>query len=173
VLSGIIQNKVAESSLKTIDLSVFIPTETPLLFDLSSFLYQGLILREKDYRESLSAINWNIYKGKTVLVYCSNDAIIPAWAYMLAASNLGKETDQLFFLTPEEWRLTELLRAIRNIDPETYRGARVVVKGCGDENIPVQAYFEITKMLTPVVKSILYGEPCSTVPVYKSKDTNV
>jgi len=172
VLSGIIQNKVAESSLKTIDLSVFIPSESPVLFDLVSFLYQGLILREKEYRESLSKLDWNVYKDKTVLVFCSSDVIIPVWAYMLAASYLANATSNLFFQNPEQWKSDRMLQAIQKIEIEPYRGARVVIKGCGEESIPAEAYFEITKKLLPVVKSILYGEPCSTVPIFKSKETH-
>lgn len=168
-LNDLIKNRVTESSLITIDLSEFLPVEEPLFFDLTSYLFKGLILKEKEYRVSLSEINWSVYSNQTVLVYCSNDAIIPVWAYMLAAVHLGSVTQKIFFLTPDQWKENEMIKNILAISPDKYFDARVVIKGCGEEKIPDSAYFEITKVLLPVAKSILYGEPCSTVPVFKKK----
>lgn len=166
---GIIQNKVAESELITLDLKTFLPTEQPLQFDLSNYLFRGLILKEKDYREALAKTDWTTYAQKTVLIHCSADVIIPVWAYMLAAVYLKTNAAEIYFDNPDGWKEKRMLKNIEEIDVENYRDRRVVVKGCGEEKIPDSAYFEITKRLLPVVKSILYGEPCSTVPVYKKK----
>lgn len=171
-MNGIIVNRVAESGLETIDLAAFLPTEQPLLFDLKDFLFKGLILKEKEFRAALSALDWNAFKGKTVLVTCSADVIIPMWAYMLIASNLQPFAQKMFLMSEAEWRKEQLLEAIRNINAEQYRDRRVVIKGCGKEPISEAAYFEITQLLQPFVKSILYGEPCSTVPVYKKSKTS-
>lgn len=168
-LNDLIKNRVSESSLNTIDLSDFLPVEEPLLFDLSPYLFKGLILKEKEYRQTLSEINWSVYNNKTVIVFCSNDAIIPVWAYMLAAVYLESATKEIYFLTPDQWKEKEIIKNIQRIKPEKYIDARIVIKGCGEVKIPDSAYFEITKVLLPVAKSILYGEPCSTVPVYKKK----
>lgn len=164
-----IVNKVAESALVTIDLETFLPKEQPLVFDLKDYLFMGLILKEKEFREALRNTNWNVYKNKTVLVTCSADAIVPVWAYMLIASYLQPQTNSVFMENMEQWRKRELLESIRKTDVNEYAGKRIVIKGCGDEPIPEEAYLEITKKIQPAAKSIMYGEPCSTVPIYKQK----
>lgn len=168
-MSELIVNRVAESALVTINLEDFLPTQQPVVFDLIDFLYKGLIVREKEFREALKETNWEIYRNQTVLVTCTADAIIPFWAYMLAASALAQVTNQVYLETETEWKNRLLLEKIRAIDPGVFADKRIVVKGCGETPIPEDAYFEITKKLQPVVKSIMYGEPCSTVPVYKKK----
>lgn len=168
-MSEPIVNKVAESALVTIDLEAFLPKEQPLVFDLKEYLFMGLILKEKEFREALRNTDWDVYKNKTVLVTCSADAIVPVWAYMLIASYLQPQTNRLFMENKEQWRKRELLEAIRNTDVNEYAGKRIVIKGCGDEPIPEEAYLEITKKIQPSAKSIMYGEPCSTVPIYKQK----
>ena len=168
-MDDLIKNKVEESGLKVIDLSVFVTEDKPLFFDLSNFLFQGLILREKEYRQKLAEFDWTIYKDKTVLVFCSTDAIVPVWAYMLSVVYLSNYSNKIHYISPDKWIEKQIIEAIQNINSEDYFNARVVIKGCGDEKIPESAYFEITKKLLPVVKSILYGEPCSTVPIYKKK----
>lgn len=168
-MSDLIKNRVTDSGLITVDLADFLPDEFPVLFDVAAFLYKGLILKEKEYRQALSETDWSLYEGKEVLIYCSTDAIIPVWAYMLAAANLGHVSSTLYFMKPEQWRESYLLKNINKININEFKDARVVLKGCGEEKIPEAAYFELTKRLLPVVKSILYGEPCSTVPVYKKK----
>jgi Protein of unknown function (DUF2480) len=168
-MSEPIVNKVAESSLVTIDLETYFPKEEPLVFDLKDYLFMGLILKEKDFREALRTTDWEVYKNKTVLVTCSAEAIVPVWAYMLIASYLQPQTPQVFMENKEQWKQRELLAAIRNVDEKEYNGKRIVIKGCGDEPIPAEAYLEITKKIQPVAKSIMYGEPCSTVPIYKQK----
>jgi hypothetical protein len=171
-MNGVIVNRVAESGLETIDLTTFLPKQQPLLFDLKEYLFKGLILREKEFRTALSTLDWTQYQGKTVLVTCSADVVIPMWAYMLVATNLSPFANDMFLMNEAQWRNQELIKAIRNIETEAYRDRRVVIKGCGKEPISEEAYFEITQKLQPVVKSILYGEPCSTVPVYKKSKTS-
>lgn len=166
-MSEVIVNRVAESALQTIDLESMMPTEEPLLFDLKDHLFMGLIIREKEFRATLQQTDLSVYMDKTVLVTCSADAIIPMWAYMLVAALLQPAAKELFLGTKEEWKKLKLMQAIAKIDLANYTGQRVVVKGCGDEPIPEAAYMEITNRLRPVAKSIMYGEPCSTVPIYK------
>ena len=168
-MSELIVNRVAESALVTINLEDFLPKEQPVTFDLIDFLYKGLIVREKEYREALKETNWEVYRNRTVLVTCTADAIIPFWAYMLAASALAQVTNQVYLETETEWKNRMLLEKIRSIEATSFTDKRIVIKGCGETPIPAVAYFEITKKLQPVVKSIMYGEPCSTVPVYKKK----
>ncbi len=164
-----IQNRVAESELITLDLKTFLPQEQPVQFDLSNFLYRGLILKEKDYREALTKTDWEVFSQKIVLIYCSADVIIPVWAYMLAAVYLKPVAREIFFDNAEGWKEKMLLKKINDLETDHFKDKRVVIKGCGEEKIPDSAYFEITSKLLPVVKTILYGEPCSTVPVYKKK----
>lgn len=164
-----ILNKVAESELVTLDLSTFLPTETPYLFDLKPFLFRALILKEKDFRTALQQHDWSVYSNQTVLVFCSADAIIPVWAYMLVASYLQPVTSNIHFDNPSSWKQKMLLQNLHQLNVTSFTDTRVVIKGCGDELIDDAAYFGITLQLLPVVKSIMYGEPCSTVPIYKRK----
>jgi hypothetical protein len=164
-----IQNKVAESELVTLDLSIFLPKEQPLLFDIKEYLFRGLILKEKDFRNALSTHNWNDYKERTVLIFCSADAIVPVWAYMLIVANLYGITTSIFFENEATWRERKIIESIDELDISVYTDRRVVIKGCGEEKIPDAAYVSITKKILPVVKSIMYGEPCSTVPIFKKK----
>ncbi len=172
-MSEVIVNKVAESALQTIDLETFIPKEEPVLFDLKDFLFMGLIIKEKEFRASLQQTDTIVYKDKVVLISCSADAIIPMWAYMLVASLLQPVAKELFLGSAEEWKKKKLMDAIAAVDTTVYKDQRVVVKGCGDEPIPEAAYLEITNKLRPVAKSIMYGEPCSTVPIFKQPKPTV
>lgn len=162
-------NKVAESGLITLDLEDFMPREQIHLFDLKDFLFMGQVLKEKDYRAALQSQDWETYRDKTVAIWCSADAVIPTWAYMLAASYLQPVALRIGFGDPAELLEKDCLTNIAAMDPETYRNKKVVVKGCGDLSVPVSAYVEITRLLRPVVKSLMYGEPCSTVPLFKNK----
>jgi hypothetical protein len=167
-----IKNKVAESGIITFDLSKYlIPDNDIALFDLKPFLFRELILKEKDYRDSLSSYDWQQYQGKYVALFCSVDAIIPVWAYMLAASYLQPVAKSVFMGTVSELQKSYLLKEIEHIDANEYNDKRVVIKGCGDVPIPDAAYVTITEKLRPVVKSLMYGEPCSTVPLYKKPAT--
>ncbi|HVY75816.1 MAG TPA: DUF2480 family protein [Puia sp.] len=162
-------NKVAQSALTTIDLEAYYPEDKIVPFDLKPFLFMELILKEKEFRAALQGTDWSVYRDQVVAVFCSNDAIIPLWAYMLVASYLAPLAKKVI-QGDEQTAVRELLlNRIREINPEEFRDKRVVIKGCGEKNIGAFAYLEITSLLRPVVKSIMYGEPCSTVPIYKSK----
>lgn len=163
-----IVNKVEESGLMQFDLEELYQKGERVLFDLKPWLYEELILKEKDFREKIKSHDWDSYKGKLVAVTCTADAIVPTWAFMLVTSQLQPVAAKVVLgdlKTLEE----ELFReAISKLDAENFRQQKVVIKGCGD-HVPVSAYVEFTNFLRPLVKSIMYGEPCSTVPVYKSK----
>lgn len=162
-------NKVAESGIITLDLVSFIPEEASIAsFDLKPFLFREMILREKDYRAALQTFDWQQYEGKHVAMFCSADAIVPVWAYMLAASYLQPISTSAYFGTPEELQKVLINDKIKAIDKADYTDKRVVIKGCGDTPIPEAAYVAISLHLRPVVKSLMYGEPCSTVPIYKA-----
>ncbi len=162
-------NKVAESGLITLNLEIFLPKEECVLFDLRQFLFMDLILKEKEFRQALKEFDWKIFENKYVAVHCSADVIIPLWAYMLCAVYLQPIAKDVFFGTIETMKEQILLQEIENISPEKFMEKRVVIKGCGDISIPASAYLAITKKLKPFVKSLMYGEPCSTVPVFKKK----
>lgn len=162
-------NKVAESGLITLDLSAFLPRGESAVFDLKDHLFMGMILKEKEFREALKNLDWEPYRDRNVALTCSVDAIIPVWAWMLAASYLQPVARELVMGNPDEMYNRLFLKNIDTLNMEEYAGQRVVVKGCGDTPIPDFIYMEITKRLRPVAKSIMYGEPCSTVPVFKKK----
>jgi Protein of unknown function (DUF2480) len=163
----IIINKVAESSLTEIDLEKYYPKGEAITFDLKEYLFMGLILKEKDFREALKNQDFSLYRDKLVAVTCTADAIVPVWAYMLVASYLQPIAKDLVFGDQTFLHQALFLKNINSINAKEYADKRVVVKGCGDLVIGEFAYLEITKLLRPVVKSIMYGEPCSTVPVFK------
>lgn len=162
-------NKVAQSALVTLDPADFYPEEEIAVFDLKDYLFMEQILKEKDYREAMKNLNWNIYQDKTVAITCSVDAIIPLWAYMLAVSYLQPVAKEIFFGNKDEVLNKLFLKNIQQINAGDFLDKRVVIKGCGDKKIPETVFVELTRILRPVVKSIMYGEPCSTVPVFKRK----
>ena len=162
-------NKVTSSALVQIDLEAYYPKEDIAVFDLKPFLFMELILKEKDFREALQKTDWSAYQGKIVAVTCTADAIIPVWAYMLVASYLEPVASEIIFGDEKEALKQVFLRRIDLITPEEFNDKRVVIKGCGDVPVEAYAYMEVTKRLRPFVKSIMYGEPCSTVPVFKKK----
>lgn len=165
-----IVNKVAESGLITLDLEQFLPEQPVTGFDLAPFLFMGQILREKDFREAMQQHDWSAYDGKDVTVFCSADAILPNWAFMLVASNLEDHARSVLFGPPEAAERDRTITRIREgLRGEAFADQRVVVKGCGDHSIGAFAYLEATRILRPHVKTLMYGEPCSTVPVYKRK----
>lgn len=168
-MEDIIINKVTQSVLVTLDLAKFYPSEDIATFDLKDYLFMEQILKEKDYRETLKNLDWAVYENKIVAITCSADAIIPLWAYMLAVTYLQPFAKDILFGSSEEVFKVLFLKNLSQIDPKEFAEKRVVVKGCGDKMIPETAFVEITKILRPVVKSIMYGEPCSTVPIYKRK----
>lgn len=164
-----IVNKVAESGLITLDPVQFLPTpESIKTFDLKNYLFRELILKEKDFRAALKEIDWSVYDQKHVAVFCSVDAIIPAWAYMLTAGYLPKATT-VFFGSEQQLIDAIIAENIKQFEINPYKDQRIVIKGCGDIFVPHSAYMYITQKLQPIVKSIMYGEPCSTVPILKNK----
>src|SRR6218665_993806 len=154
-------NKVAQSGLITIDLEAFYPAGERVLFDIKDVLFQGLILREKDFREFIKNEDWNKYKDKYVALTCSADAIVPTWAYMLLATQLELVAKRVIFGDLETLEALLYSEILSKIHPEEYKDARVVIKGCGNLPVPKAAYVQITSLLRPFAKSIMYGEPCS------------
>lgn len=160
-------NRVANSSLVTFNLEELYPAGEPAEIDLKDHLFQGLILREKDLRDFIKVHPWQNYQGKHVAVWCSADAVIPTWAYMLIAIALQPFANKIVF--GDRAVLTSQLfkDALDKMDWEKFRNAKVVIKGCSDVHVPESAYVEAAARLRSVAASILYGEPCSTVPLYK------
>jgi hypothetical protein len=164
-------NKVQESGIIALDLEAFYPKEETVLFDMKDHLFMGLILKEKDFREAMKVLDITPYTGKNVALTCTADAIIPVWAYMLAASYLEPVANEIVFGDADFLHKTIFLKNIAAINTADYEDKRVVIKGCGELPISEAAYVAITALLRPFAKSIMYGEPCSTVPVYKKPKT--
>ena len=164
-------NKVAESGIITLNLEEFYPKEETVVFDMKEHLFMGLILKEKDFRETMKSLDLSVYKEKNIAITCTADAVIPVWAYMLVTSYLQPVANNIVFGDVAFLHKTIFLNNLANININDYQDKRVVIKGCGDLPITETAYVAITNMLRPVVKSIMYGEPCSTVPIYKKPKT--
>ncbi len=160
-------NRVAQSGLVTINLEDFFPQAEIVGLDLAGWLFRGLILREKDFRESLKSHDWSQYEGKNLAVHCSADAIIPMWAWMLVASAAAPFAADIYQGTPEEMVKHHFSKTMAGFKTEKFEGKRLVIKGCSDRPVPASAYLELTRLLQPVALSIMFGEPCSTVPVFK------
>ncbi|RKD18968.1 hypothetical protein BCY91_13905 [Pelobium manganitolerans] len=165
-----IVNKVAMSGLITFDLAELRHPGERVLYDIKDNLFQGLILREKDFREFVKQHDWAQYQGKNVAVTCTADAIVPTWAYMLIASKLEPFANFYIFGDLEALETALYLLALEKLPLDKYKDQRLVVKGCGDIAVPTSAYMSITGKLTQIAKSVMYGEPCSTVPIFKRKD---
>ena len=170
-MDEVIVNKVSESGLVTLDLEEYYPKEEVAVFDMKDYLFMGMILKEKEFRETMKSLDLTLYKGKSVALTCSADAIIPIWAYMLAASYLEPVCNEVVFGDKEFLHKTLFLKNISKINAAEYSDKRVEIKGCGELPISETAYVAITSLLRPVAKSIMYGEPCSTVPIYKKAKT--
>ncbi len=167
-MSNTLVNKIAASGLITLKPEEWAPTDLPETFDLKDYLFMEQILKEKDFRASVKSHDWNQYQGKTLCIFCSADAIIPSWAYMLITSMAAPIATEVFFGSPEEWIRKQLIRHIENLDISPYTDQRVIIKGCSDRlSMGPDIYVALTARLLPVVKSLMFGEPCSTVPVFK------
>ncbi len=162
-----IVNRVATSSLVTVDLEEYYHPGERVLLDIRDWLFQGLLLKEKEFRAYVREHDWEQYDNKNVAVTCSTDAIVPVWAYMLITSRL-QNANHVVMGSLEMLEFSLFRQALAGIDLQDMQGAKVVVKGCGNLPVPDSAYMELTRLLTPVVSSLMYGEPCSTVPVYKA-----
>ena len=163
----VIINRVANSPLLTFDLEELYHPGERILLDIANQLYEGMILREKDFRAWVKETDWSVYKGKNVAVWCSVDAIIPTWAYMLLTTRISPFAHTVVFGTLDDLEKAIYQDALNSVDIEKFRDKKVVIKGCGKYQVPESAYVEITRLLTPVASSIMYGEACSTVPLYK------
>lgn len=166
-------NRVANSGLVTLNLEEYLHPGERVVYDIKENLFHGLMLREKDFRAFVKEHDWSQYAGKNVAIICSTDAIVPTWAYMLLASKLQPYVNRYVFGDLEALEQALLQDAIAGIDPEQYRDAKMVIKGCGQIPVPTYAYVEIMHKLLPVASSIMYGEPCSTVPIYKKPKEKV
>lgn len=162
-----IVNRVANSSLVSIDFDEYLDQSEQGFFDIKQALYNEMILREKDFRLFIKEFDWSVYSGKNVSVFCSVDAIVPTWAYMLIASKLSGIANRMVFGGQADLEKELIDEAINSIMGLGLNDAKVVIKGCGNLVSRDYAYFQLTKKLVPLVQSIMYGEPCSTVPVYK------
>jgi hypothetical protein len=166
-MSDPIINRVTESGLITLNPEDYFPKGETALFDLKDHLFMGMILKEKDFREALKGIDWTGYQNKNVALFCSADAIIPVWAWMLVASYLQPVAKEIVMGDEKELHKQLFLKNLSAININEFTDKRVVIKGCGETPIGDYVYMELTRLIRPVVKSIMYGEPCSTVPVYK------
>lgn len=162
-------NKVAASGLITLKLEDYHPTTPLASFDLKDYLYMELILKEKDFRAAVKDHDFSRYAGHVLCVHCSADAIIPNWAWMLVAAAAAPHATDVYQGTQDDYLRHHYRHAVEALDAETFKDQRVVVKGCGDRAVPPSAYLDVTAKLRPVVRSLMFGEPCSTVPVYKQR----
>lgn len=164
---GEIINKVAQSGLVNLDISSLRPSGRRIGIDLVDFLYEGLILREKDFRTQVAALDLEVYKDAFVYLYCSTDAIVPLWAYFLITSRLESSAKKIVFGDREALETLLMSEAIQSADFSEFQDKRVLVKGCSEVSIPTNAYVELVQKLQPLVKSLMFGEACSSVPIYK------
>jgi len=164
-----IVNRVKESGLISLDLGSYKPSVELATIDIAATLWQGLVLREREFRSWVKDHDWKQYNGKAVNIYCSVDAIIPTWAYMLIASQLIEQKIEFIVGTRDDLEKKLIQNKIQKEDLDKYVDARIIIKGCADITDPAFSMTELIKHLQPVAKSIMYGEPCSTVPVFKKK----
>lgn len=163
-----IVNRVAKSGLITLNLEEFYPEGERVLYDIKENLWEGIALKEKDFRAFVKEHDWSQYQDKFVALHCSVDAIVPTWAYMLLATKLEPYANKVVFGDLDTLETILFEESInQNIKAEDYEDARIVIKGCSDKVVPPSAYVKLTEMLRPYAKVIMYGEPCSTVPLYK------
>lgn len=160
-------NRVANSGLITINLEEFFPAEEVIVFDLKNYLFMELMLKEKDFRQALKEHDWTQYDNKILIIDCSSDAIIPVWAYMLVTAHAQPYAKTIFQGDTDTFYKVAFTQALEKIDASQYEQKRIVIKGCSDKPVPPSAYVELTQKLRPYAQSIMYGEPCSTVPIFK------
>jgi hypothetical protein len=161
-------NRVANSKLVTLDLEDFYPKGKRILFDIKDWLYEGFVLREKDFRKHVAEFNWSQYQDSYVALICSTDAIIPGWAYMLISIELEPYAKHIVIGDLETLETAIYQDIITNLDISTYKNSPIIIKGCSKKPVPQNAYIMLANKLKPVAKSIMYGEACSSVPLYKN-----
>lgn len=164
-----IVNKVAQSRLITINPEDFYPVDTIVALDLKDYLYMEVMLKEKEFREAMKSLDTTVFEHKTVAITCTTDAIIPLWAYMLVAATIQPIAHAVYYGSGQQVFEQKYLENLDSLDAASYAGKRVILKGCGQKPIPAAVYTKLTTMLLPHAKSLMYGEACSTVPVYKQK----
>ncbi|WP_103866259.1 DUF2480 family protein [Aquimarina sp. I32.4] len=163
-------NRVANNTkLITFDLEDYYPKGNRILFDIKDWLFEGLVLREKDFRAHVSNHDWNQYQDTYVALYCSTDAIIPGWAYLLLTSSLFPLAKKIVVGTLDNLETMIYSEIIRTLDVSEYQDKFIIIKGCTNKPVPQGAYIDLIQKLQPVAKSIMYGEACSSVPLYKRK----
>ena len=160
-------NRVANSGLITINLEEYFPKEKIVVFDLKDYLFKELILKEKDFRAALKEHDWSQYEGLNLLVICSTDAIIPVWAYLLVTGYAEPFAKEIFQGDADAFLKVAYEKALLDFDGAQYEGKRIIIKGCSNKPVPPAAYVMLTKKLRPFAQAIMYGEPCSTVPIFK------
>lgn len=166
-MEGEIVNRVEKSGLITLDLGDFYPNGRRMELDIVGWLWEGLILKEKEFREHVKTCDWGHYQDAYVAINCSADAIVPDWAYMLIASKLQPIAKKYVFGSLETLNTLLFEEALEGLNADEFRDKRVLVKGCGDKEVPPSAYVKIVSILQPHVKSLMFGEACSSVPVFK------
>jgi len=166
-MAGQLVNRVAQSGIITINLESYFPKQRIVSFDIKDYLYMEMIIKEKDFRTALKQKDWSEYDDAILLVHCSVDAIIPVWAYMLVSSYAESHASEVYVGDADAYLTHYYQQAIEDIDVDPYKEKRIVIKGCSEQPVPAGAYQALTKKLKPHVLSIMYGEPCSTVPIYK------
>ena len=162
-------NRIANSKLVTIDLEDFYPQGKRVLFDIKDWLFEGLVLREKEFRKSVSSHDWEQYQNSFVVLHCSTDAIVPAWAFMLLTSHLEPFVKKVITGTLENLESSIYQDIIQKLNVSEYLDKSIIIKGCSNKPIPTNAYIMLINKIKPVAKSIMYGEACSSVPLYKRK----
>lgn len=162
-------NRVQKSGLITLDMTDLLPTKEIVQIDVKENLWNGLVLKEKDFRAFIADHDWSQYRDAIIAVHCSEDAIIPSWAYMLIASALIEYTQEVYYGNVDVVKHNYISKQIEKLNVADFQDTRVVIKGCADIPAPESLFLELTVKLQPVVKVLMYGEPCSTVPVYKRK----
>jgi hypothetical protein len=167
-MSETIINRVTNSALITFNLEDYYHSGERVVYDIRQNLFQDLILKEKDFRAFVKEHNWQQYEGKNVALTCTTEAVIPTWAYMLLTTAISPYANLVVYGNLEALEQALFQQALAKIDMEQFKDQRVVIKGCGKVDVPVFAYVEIIRLLQPITKSLMYGEPCSTVPIYKS-----
>jgi hypothetical protein len=162
-------NKIEKSGLITLDLEDFYPKEKRVQFDLKDYLYEDLVLKEKEFRENLSKLDWKIYENTYVSVTCSSDAIVPSWSYLLIATYLTGVAKLVSFGSLDELERDIYTEIIQKMDTKNYQDKKIIIKGCSQKFIPQNAYLQLIQKLKPVASSLMFGEACSTVPIYKKR----
>lgn len=162
-------NKVEKSGLITLDLEDFYPKEPRMLFDLKDYLYEGLVLREKEFRENLSKLDWKMYENAYVAVTCTSDAIVPSWSYLLIANYLTGVAKLISFGTIEDLERDIFTEIIDKMDVDNYNDKKIIIKGCSRKPVPQNAYLQLIQKLKPIASFLMFGEACSTVPIFKKK----